>query len=441
VVAAGAGFARAGGAGELTSPRSVGRAGVGTVSDDGVGAILTSPAALARRSSRRASVGISVIDDDLEHEPARDGAPAALSQGQPKLAPAAAVITGVGPIVIGAGVAVDRAGRRFATPDPGLTFDSVDQFFAYRYAGLGADIERRTAALAAAARVTDWLAVGATATLGMVRIEERRRLWAGFTSRLLVPGDPAYDLEVDATGDDWAVPGAVFGVFVAPTSVPLELAASIGWTNQIHATGAVAAFGQDPASISIRTVAPDPVARLDLSGDTTFRAGARYLADRWTAEAGFDAWVPRDRVAPVWRVDHVEVVDVVTDRGEPLVMASRFAPRRHVAARAAVDVELVAGFLWLTAGYAWRTTGSPADRIAPTTADLGGHTAALGIEVAAGGFTVTAGWARTFSTERVVTSSALGLDDPFDPIATTTGLGRYDGSRDVVGIAIELADE
>lgn len=423
-----------------TLPRAVGRAGASTVGDDGAGAILTSPAALARRGSRRVELGTALVDDGIDHRPARDGAPIARGQGGPAVLPAGAAIAGFGPIVVGLGVAFDRTGRDLATPDPGLSSDSVQQFFAYRYAGMRARYDRRTVGLGAAARVTDWLAIGATATLGFVRVEERRRLWAGFTSRLIDIGDPAYDVDVDLAGRDNAVPGAVFGAFVAPASYPIELAASIGWTNEIHIRGAsVAAFPQVPANLSV-DFAGDTRARLDLAADTTIRAGARYLADRWTIEAGFDAWLPRDRAPPVWHVDGAVIRDVLTGRSDPLAMASRFAPVRRYAARAAVDVEVVPGFVWLTAGYAFHTAG-PRDRIAPTTADLGGHTAALGVEVAAGGFTATLGWSRTFTRARTVDATVFGLDDPFDPVVTTAGLGRYDTTRDVMALSIEVAGE
>lgn len=421
-------------------PRLVGRAGTGAVGDDGVGAIMTSPAALARRESRRVELGTAVVDDGVDHRPARDGSPVARSQGAPAVLPTGAAIAGVGPMVVGLGVAFDRAGRTLATPDPALSSDSIQQFFAYRYAGMRAQFERRTVGLAAAARVTDWLAVGATATLGFVRVEERRRVWAGFTSRLIDVGDPAYDVDVDVTGRDNAVPGAVFGALVAPASVPVEVAASIGWTNQIHVRGeSVTAFPQQPGNLSVDL--GDIRARLDIPADTAIRTGARYLADRWTLEAGFDAWIPRDRATPVWRVDGAVIRDVLTGRAEPLAMVSRFAPRRRYAARAAVDVEVVAGFLWLTAGYAFHTAGTADDHLAPSTADLGGHTAALGIEVAAGGFTASLGWSRTFATARTITTTSFALDDPFDPVPTTAGLGRYDTARDVVALSIEVSAE
>jgi hypothetical protein len=437
------GIAHAGGPGELTTPRAVGRAGVGTVSDDGTGAILTSPAALARRDTWRFQLGTVVLDDGLTHTPDRAMAPDARAQTAPVLLPAGAAITGVGPIVLGLGAAVDRAGRSLAAPDPGLSSDSIQEFFAYRYAGFSARYERRIVGLAAATRVTDWLAIGATATVSFVRVEERRRIWAGFTSRLIDVGDPAYDVDVAVSGNDGAVPGAVFGAFVAPTQLPLELAASIAWTNQVHARGdGVDAFAQNTSNLAIDLDGTAPAtARLDIPADTTFRAGARYLGDRYTVEAGFDASIPRDDATPTWRIDRARVVDVLTGRSEPLEMASRFAPRRRFAGRAAVDLEVVTGFVWVTAGYAYRTPGSHADRIAPTTADLGGHTAALGVEIAAGGFTASLGWSRTFSPSRTVAATALGLDDPFDPVVTTAGLGRYDAARDMVGLVVELADE
>src|SRR4051812_24135454 len=47
------------------SPRAIGRAGVGTVSDDGGGALLINPAAMARRDTRRFELGAGFVDDSL----------------------------------------------------------------------------------------------------------------------------------------------------------------------------------------------------------------------------------------------------------------------------------------------------------------------------------------------------------------------------------------
>ncbi|HEY6180440.1 MAG TPA: hypothetical protein VIX73_38620, partial [Kofleriaceae bacterium] len=48
------------------SPRAIGRAGAATVGDDGGGALLINPAAMARRDTTRAELGASTTEDDIE---------------------------------------------------------------------------------------------------------------------------------------------------------------------------------------------------------------------------------------------------------------------------------------------------------------------------------------------------------------------------------------
>src|SRR5215467_7290936 len=48
------------------SPRAIGRAGAATVGDDGGGALLINPAAMARRDTTRAELGAAVIEDAPE---------------------------------------------------------------------------------------------------------------------------------------------------------------------------------------------------------------------------------------------------------------------------------------------------------------------------------------------------------------------------------------
>ncbi|MEJ7597608.1 MAG: hypothetical protein WKG01_06835 [Kofleriaceae bacterium] len=43
------------------SPRSIGRAGVGTVGDDGGGALVINPAAIARRDSTRVQLALRLL--------------------------------------------------------------------------------------------------------------------------------------------------------------------------------------------------------------------------------------------------------------------------------------------------------------------------------------------------------------------------------------------
>jgi hypothetical protein len=105
--------------------------------------------------------------------------------------------------------------------------------------------------------------------------------------------------------------------------------------------------------------------------------------------------------------------------------------------RGALEVELVAGFLWATCGYAYATAGTDDAHLSGDFGDLGGHTGALGLEVAAGGFTVTLGWSRTWAPSRSASASAWLHDNPFELADHAVPPGSYDGSRDMVGLTIE----
>src|SRR6185436_15685327 len=48
------------------SPRAIGRAGAATVGDDGGGALLINPAAMARRDTTRGQIGVAVLDDTMQ---------------------------------------------------------------------------------------------------------------------------------------------------------------------------------------------------------------------------------------------------------------------------------------------------------------------------------------------------------------------------------------
>ena len=88
-------------------------------------------------------------------------------------------------------------------------------------------------------------------------------------------------------------------------------------------------------------------------------------------------------------------------RRTPLTqVTSRISQRTHGAVRAAVDVELLDGFLWATAGYAYTTAATGRGLRSPTFGELSGHTLGLGLEASAGSFTFNLGWSRTWSTDR-----------------------------------------
>src|SRR5439155_2189786 len=111
--------------------------------------------------------------------------------------------------------------------------------------------------------------------------------------------------------------------------------------------------------------------------------------------------------------------------------------RTHGALRGAIDVRLIAGYLWAIAGYAYATDATASARLSPTFGQLGGHTAALGLETTAGGFTVTLGWAHTWSLARSIPNTAWRLDNPFGAGDTSVPLGRYDAQTDLVGLSID----
>ena len=112
--------------------------------------------------------------------------------------------------------------------------------------------------------------------------------------------------------------------------------------------------------------------------------------------------------------------------------------RTHGVLRGALDVELIAGFLWATGGYAYATAGTSGARQSATFGDLGGHTLGLGLEANAGAFTVTLGWARTWSVRSPEPVTAWRLDNPFGTGDGPIPNGTFDGSTDMLGLSVDL---
>src|SRR5204863_106400 len=95
--------------------------------------------------------------------------------------------------------------------------------------------------------------------------------------------------------------------------------------------------------------------------DTVAIGAARRLGD--TVAVGADLWwFPRRALTTEWQLDGVTVVDTTTLGATRLAelptLPSRVSSRTHGALRAALDVELIAGFLWATGGYAYTTAGT-----------------------------------------------------------------------------------
>jgi hypothetical protein len=429
------------------TPRGIGRAGVGTVSDDGAGALLANPAAIARRDSTRLQLGIGFVDDEMFWL-ASQSAPSARDQSSSRLLPQVAIEGSICDWIIGIGAGTTvRTERVFRRP---LRLPSTDfgNAFEYRYSGLSGSIRRDTLTAGVAHRLTDAIALGVSLSTSRVAISERRRLWAGDLGRIVlgvprpdVLADPARDIELRMSATDNFSPSAVVGVLAAPEDTRIELGLSATWNAPAHVSGDIVSLGETPDA-TVRATTEGASARLEVEQPITFRSGVRWLGERLVVEVGGDLyWFPDRAKAKSWTIDGATLTDV-TSMNEPKTVVlgevpSRISSRTHGALRGAADVELISGFLWATGGYAFTTSGTPRAGLSPTFGDLGGHTLALGLEANAGGFTVTVGWARTWSIKEPEPVSRWRLDNPFGTGDGSVPSGTYDGSTDMIGISID----
>lgn len=431
-----AGPARAGGLVTGSSPRSIGRAGTGTVGDDGGGALLVNPAAMARRDGLRGQLGLALVDDEIAWEP--ESGPIARNQSPSSLVPMGAAIGSIGPWVIGLGAMTAAVSERSLFPPGPRNPTDLGDLFEFRYAGIAGSLRRDAVVAGVARRIGDAVAVGLSAAGARVAVSETRRMWAGFSGRDVV-GSPERDIEIRLSGHDSFVPSVVAGVLIAPADASLELGASIGWSQGVEIRDASFADLRDTVRTRGEPVVQRarPFATLDLRQPWTLRAGARYLSDRFVLEVNGDLWaVSRAAEAPAWHVSDVSVVDVSGLEVPLTEVPSRISQRTHGAIRTAFDLEIFSGFLWATAGYAYSIGGVSGARQSPTFGDLGGHTLALGIEASTGGFTVTAGWSRTWALT-IHPTSKFSLDNPFQAGDRVLPPGAYDGSIDQLGILID----
>jgi hypothetical protein len=417
------------------SPRSIGRAGVGTVSDDGGGALLVDPAALARRQATRAQLGIAWSADSIDWLDDDPSAPVARGQAASSIVPFAAFAVDVRGFVVAVAAMTSGATDRALRPVGQLPPTAVGNLFDYRYTGSSGSLRRDTATIGAAHRLGDSVAIGASVALSRVAISEQRRIWAGFSGTATV-GDPAHDVDLTLSGVGWS-PSAVAGVLVAPTDTRVELAASLGIAQPATATGGVT-VATAPTGSLVSASSDGATARIDLPQVVTLRTGARWLGDRWIVEVDGDLWLlPASAAAPVWQLVGVHVVDASTATADVTALPSRASARTHGAVRAAIDVELAAGFLWATAGYAYRSSGTDSARLSATFGELESHTAALGLEATAGGYTLTLGWSHAWAISRAPATTRWSLDNPFAAGDAAVPLGTYRGGGDVVGIFVD----
>ena len=441
-----ASIARAGGLDtDFGSPRAIGRAGTGTASDDGAGALLVNPGGLARRDQWRVQLGAVLADDTIAWRPPNSDAPIARDQAASSVLPAIGVEGSICGWVVGfAAQASAASARRLASPldYPVDSPDLLANRFQYRYAGIEGALRRDTLSVGVARRLGDSVALGISVGGSRVALDETRALWA---SSLPVGTGQVFERDRDvviAASASGYTPSAVAGILVAPPDTRVELAASLGWTRSSSLAGTFSAATQNVTNNGVPGVdatASAPAASVFLREPVTARTGVRWAGDRFIGELDGDLFLYSDKAASTtWQLGGLAVDDLATGASAAVTrLPSRVSMQTHGAVRGAIDIEILEGFLWATAGYAYTTAGTSSARLSPAFAALPGHTGALGLEISAGDFTISLGWARTWSVARSTPASAWQHDNPFATGDAALPAGTYDGSRDLVGLAID----
>lgn len=423
---------------EPASPRSIGRAGVGLVSDDGGLAALSNPAAMARRGQARLAVGVKMGETDTEID--RGGAVTG-DQAGPRVVPSLGFARGLGERWV-VGVAVlqsQRYRRRYPAPRFGEDPGEIARLYPFRYAGLKAKATSWTAAGGAAVRLSDWLAVGASLRVTRLEASERRAVWAGLAERDPV-GSAERDLVLDLGGDAAARPGAALGLLAAPAGVPIELAAAVGFDAPSHLEGR-ASLSPTRAAGSGPEIGPDVAASLALPGRLVAATGVRYLAPRLALEVNAEAVLLQGDDAGRWRTGALETTDEGGTQGTLKDPPALLGSGDHVAVRGALDVSLIDGFLWFTAGYAFRSRARPREGQNPLLAAPPTHRVAAGIEALWSGFTLTVGYARDIAKTTHISPGETGvlIVNPFGDGTAPAADGRYRESSDRGALRIEYA--
>lgn len=423
---------------DVSSPRAIGRAGAVVVSSDGGDALVINPAGTVRRGGYRVQVGTALHDSDTRYRAGGDS-PEVRDQAGPVRAPAVAVLGAYDRWVFGAAyLETGDLARSYARPAFSQPPADIQRLFPHRYGGLDTRYRRHTIAAGVAVRAGDSLGLGLSVRADHVDLDETRHLWAGFDGRDAV-GDPARDMVLRVRGRDWFVPGVAAGALYAPEA-PFELAVSATWSMDAELSGTPELETATDGGPTAELIGPR--SRTTLASPLTVRAGARYLGERFYLEVAGEAhWFAGTEPDPVWQLEGVTAVDSTGAEGELSTVRSIVDRRTYGAARGAVDVEVVRGFLWLTGGYAFTWRGQRLDRLVPGHVDLGGHTVAAGAEAQWEQLTFTVGYARTLGRDHTVTDSTISLVNPFAAGTATTANGRYEAAHDAFAASVEIAWE
>jgi long-subunit fatty acid transport protein len=428
--------------------RALARAGANLVADDGIAALYGNPAALARRTSFRLELGLTLADRAASFTTAAAFAtppPAVASAGEVALLPSGGAALGVSDRVVVAAAFLSPTAVALDYPGVDTAYDPMHDDRAatpQRYAATRLHLGRTAVAAGAAARLLPWLAVGASGLALRTSLEAGRVLWAGPPGSTIALGglSPAYDMAFAADGTAWS-PAAGAGLVAAPPDLPFELGASLLWQGGVTITGAPAlrpsrgagAGGPDVAA----AVAADASARLDLPARITVRAGARLLLGRATVEVDAERTAV-DAATPAWSLSGVAAVPA---GGAPTPLTTvPLGPTldSSLSVRGAVDVVLAPGALVLVVGYAFSSRPFTATSIGPALPADDTHTLALGVEGRVDGATVTLGLAHLFVGDRVAQTGDARVLDPFGPIDVPAGAGRVGSGATVVALDLEL---
>ena len=427
----------------ISDPRAVGRAGTTTVSGDSGLTLLTNPGGMVRRSGARLLLSASLGDVDTSYEAAASpSSPVITNRAANAANPIVAYHQGneEGTWVLGALLVVQNSKVSLPTPAFGQPNDDVARLFPHRYGGMQWQRESRRLGVGGAIRIGESVGLGASASLGQVRLRETRSLWSGFAGRDQL-FDSDLDLTLRLTGQDSYNPGATVGALVAPPELPVEFAFAAQFSRGQQFRSGPLALDSTSSNNAPQVIQSLPSGSLRLASNYDLRAGARYLGERFFVEVGAELHYIRSDKGRSWSIEGVEVVDQVSGlRKDVTRVGALVSQRTHMALRGAVDYEALPGFLWVTGGYAYQSPGSSRSRHNPGFARLGGHTLAVGVESAFEDMIITLGYARHIERSRSVTAetSAINVVNPFDSGTAPANAGEYRQSSDQLGLAVEV---
>jgi hypothetical protein len=427
--------------------RAIAHAGAGLVADDSAAVWWQNPAAAARREAARVVLGMSSVDTDLEIEPRRlESAPTATSRANSGVSPQLSLVATWRQLSFGVSLlAGQRQARRFEGPPPGIAVDEANRIFSLRYAGLSGAIRRDTLNVGVARRLTDSLAVGLSVGGSRVSFRESRRVWAGIEALGDSLLDPQHDLELSMSGSDDFIPTASAGAVLVPEDSALELAVGLSAVAPIDLAGQFSSSTSSSGAVPLRG---QLAASMALPAQWVLRLGARWQGERWSIEGnGQLEWLPGRARALRWQLDDARFLHRSGVTGALDELPSQLSLRSLATLRAAADVEVIEGLLWLSAGGGWSAISTSSVRLAPGFSELGGVTGAFGAEISAGGVTVALGVSRAWSPPRHAVQTVHQLGNPFasygaGPAGSSgtagTGYGDYRSAIDLIGISVEI---